>query len=119
MGRTRPIDPNVELYFAEPSQAVHRQYLALRSFLFEGDIAEVVASKYGYTVNSVYTIARNFKTRLAECLERGEDPFFQTLKPGRKTSGRDDDLVETILNLRKKYLSIPDIKVFLVSNRVN
>jgi hypothetical protein len=41
------------------------------------------------------------------------DPFFQTLKPGRKKFDRDDELVETILNFRKKQLSIPDIKIFL------
>ena len=113
MGRTRPIDPEIELYFAEPSQATHRQYLALRCFLFEGDNAEVVAAKYGYTASTIYTIARDFKTRLAECLKRKEDPFFQTLKPGRKTADRDDGLVETILSLRKKHLSIPDIKILL------
>ena len=113
MGRTRPIDPDVELYFAEPSQAIHRQYLALRCFLFEGCSAEVVAAKYSYTVSTIYTIARNFKARLAECQQRGKDPFFQALKPGRKASDRDDELVETILNFRKKHLSIPDIKILL------
>ena len=113
MGKTRPIDPAVERYFAEPSQTLHRQYLALRSFLFDGDSAEAVAAKYGYTPSSVYTIARDFKARLAGCAEQGEDPFFQVLKPGRKKLGRDDELVETILNFRKKHLSIPDIKIFL------
>jgi hypothetical protein len=113
MGRTRPIDPDVEQYFAKPSQALHRQYLAMRSFLFEGDTAEGVAAKYGYTVSTVYTIARDFKTRMAECLRMGEDSFFQVLKPGRKTSVRDDDLVQNIVSLRKKHLSIPDIKIFL------
>jgi ribosome modulation factor len=47
------------------------------------------------------------------CLEQKEDPFFQILKPGRKKSKRDDELVETILSLRKKQLSIPDIKILL------
>jgi DNA-binding transcriptional MerR regulator len=111
--KTRPIGPNVEQYFAEPYQASHRQYLALRSFLFEGDTAESVAAKYGYTVNTVYTIARDFKTRLPQCMEQGEDPFFQVLKPGRKTSDRDDEIVQIILRFRKKHLSIPDIKIFL------
>ena len=113
MGRTRSVDPMVRRYFAEPSQPIHRQYLALRSFLFEGESAEVVAEKYGYTENSVYTIARDFKARLAECVELGSDPFFQMLKPGRKKADRNDELVETILSFRKKQLSIPDIKVFL------
>ena len=113
MGRTRPVDPEIKRYFAEPRQSIHRQYLALRSFLFDGEPAEAVAAKYGYTENSVYTIARDFKARLAECTARGEDPFFQMLKPGRKKADRDDELVETILSFRKKQLSIPDIKVFL------
>jgi len=113
MGRTRAVDTVVKQYFEEPSQTLHRQYLALRSFLFDGDDAESVAAKYGYTVNSVYTIARNFKARLLECSKNGEDPFFQILKPGRKKQDRDDELVETILSFRKKQLSIPDIKVFL------
>jgi hypothetical protein len=114
LGKTRLIDPVVKNYFAEPCQVLHRQYLALRSFLFECKTAEDVAAYYGYTVNSIYTIARDFKVRLAYCLEHGEDPFFQVLKPGRKKQqGRDDALVDTILSLRKKQLSIPDIKVFL------
>jgi len=113
MGKTRSIDPVVEQYFAEPNLALHRQYLALRYFLLDGASAELVAAKYGYTVNTVYTIARNFKTRLTECGKHGGDPFFQELKPGRKKADRDDELVDTILNFRKKNLSIPDIKIFL------
>ena len=113
MGKTRPIDSSVEQYFAEPSQTLHRQYLALRSFFFEGNTAEAVATKYVYTVNTVYTIARDFKVHLMDCLKQGEDPFFHILKPGRKKSNRDDELVETILSFRKKQLSIPDIKILL------
>jgi tRNA G26 N,N-dimethylase Trm1 len=75
MGRTRPIDPVVEKYFAEPNQTAHRQYLALRGFLFEGNTAEDIAAKYGYTVSTVYTIARDFKTRLTECLKRSTKSF--------------------------------------------
>ena len=71
MGRTRPIDHDVELYFAEPSQATHRQYLALRCFLFEGDTADIVAAKYGYTTSTIYTIARNFKARLVNRQVKG------------------------------------------------
>jgi hypothetical protein len=113
MGKTRPVDPNVEKYFAEPSQSLHRQYLAMRSFLFDCDAAEAVAAKYGYTVSTVYTIARDFKIRLTSCQDQGVDPFFQILKPGKKKLHMGDELVETILSFRKKHLSIPDIKVFL------
>jgi transposase len=115
VGKTRPVDPSVEQYFSEPSQAIHRQYLALRSFLFNGDSAETVAAKYGYAVNTVYTLARDFKVRLTDCAAQGTDPFFQIMKPGRKKNDadKDDEVVEAILSLRKKQLSIPDIKILL------
>ena len=114
MSKTRSVDPHVIKYFAEPGQALHRQYLALRSFLFEGDTAETVAAKYGYTVNTVYTIARDFKARLHKCLGHGDDPFFQILRPGRKKQEeQDNELIEIILCYRKKYLSVPDIKALL------
>ena len=60
MGKTRPVDPTVEKYFAEPGQSLHRQYLALRSFFLEGDAAEVVAAKYRYKVSTVYNSLARF-----------------------------------------------------------
>jgi len=113
MGKTRPTEPAIVQYFVEARQPTHRQYLAMRSFFFDGRNAESVAKEYGYTENTVYTLARNFKTRLQSCAEQGEDPFFQTLKPGRKKIDRDDELVEAILSYRKKHLSVPDIKIIL------
>jgi len=113
MGKARPIEPAISQYFAEPRQPIHRQYLALRGFFFEGRNAEDVAKEFGYTVNTVYTLVRNFRGRLQSCEEQGEDPFFLMLKPGRKRADRDDELVEAILSFRKKYLSIPDIKILL------
>jgi hypothetical protein len=119
MGKTRPIDPYISLYFAEPDRSLHRQYLALRKFFHDGATAEDVASEYGYTVNTVYTIARDFKSRLVNCQAQDDDPFFQILKPGRKKQSRDITLVEAILNYRKKHLSIPDIKILLDGNGYN
>jgi transposase len=119
MGKTRPTEPEILQYFAEPSQPIHRQYLALRKFFLEGSNAEDAAKEFGYTANTMYTIARNFRKRLQECAEQGEDPFFHTLKPGRKKINRDDEVVEAILSYRKKYLSIPDIKILLAGNGYN
>jgi len=119
MGKTRPIDPAIEHYFAEPNNALHRQYLALRSFLYEGDAAKAVAIKYGYTANTVFTLAKNLKVRLTGCIEQGDDPFFQTHKQGRKRLDQNDELVEAIITYRKKQLSIPDIKILLDGNGHN
>ena len=113
MKKTRPTEEIIVQYFAEPNQPLHRQYLALRSFFFDGCNAEDTAKEFGYTTNTIYTLARNFRARMQACAEQDEDPFFQKLKPGRKKADRDDELVEAIINYRKKYLSIPDIKILL------
>jgi transposase len=110
MGKTRAPEPSITEYFAEPALPLHRQYLALRSFLYDGNTAEAVAEEYGYTVSTVYTLARDFKAKVRG---QGGDPFFQGPRPGRKKLGRDGELVEAILGFRKKQLSVPDIKIFL------
>ncbi|MCL2147638.1 MAG: transposase [Synergistaceae bacterium] len=113
MGKTRPINPAVIQFFTNPIQPLHRQYLALRSFYFEEKSAEVVAAQYGYSVSAVYTLAKNFKYKLECSKQNGAELFFQELKLGRPKQERDSDLVEIIVNFRKKQLSIPDIKIFL------
>jgi hypothetical protein len=100
-------------FFAKPSQPLHRQYLALRRFLYEQKTAEEVADEYGYTSNSVYAMAKNFKARLRQSEKNGAELFFQDLKMGRPKLERDDELVDLIVNFRKKQLSVPDIKIFL------
>ena len=115
MGKTRPTDQNVIKFFAKPVQPLHRQYLALRSFYFDEKSAEDVAAQYGYTVHAVYTLAKNFKKKLEGSEQNGAELFFQELKMGRPKQTRDSDLVEIIVNFRKKQLSVPDIKIILDS----
>ena len=113
MGRTRPIDVKVERYFAAPEQPLHRQYLALRSFYYDSKPAEEVASLYGYTVHAVYSLAKNFKAKLESGKSEGIDPFFRDAKMGRPKRERDTQLEDIIVGLRKKQLSVPDIKIIL------
>ena len=115
MGKTRPADPGVVQYFANPTQPLHRQYLALRSFYFEGEPAKDVAARYGYTTQAVFSMARNFKRNLESSEHNGDEFFFRELKRGRPKQEPIPDLVEIIVNYRKKQLSVPDIKVFLDS----
>jgi hypothetical protein len=115
MPKTRPTDHNVFQFFDNPVQPLHRQYLALRSFFFEQKSALEVADKYGYTIHAVYTLARNFKKKLDSCEQNGASLFFRTLKKGRPKQEMDSDLVEIIVNYRKKQLSVPDIKIILDS----
>jgi hypothetical protein len=61
MGKTRPTDQNIIQFFTNPILPLHRQYLALRSFYCEEKSAEDVAALYGYTIQAVYALAKNFK----------------------------------------------------------
>jgi len=119
MKASKDLESAVIQYFSEPKLATHRQYCALRSFLYEGNSAKDVAAEYGYEVSTIYTLARDFKLKLQNSFDGGEDPFFLMLKPGRKKSDRDEELVEIILSFRKKHLSIPDIKILLDAKGYN
>jgi len=119
MKKTRKPGQDVVDYFTNPDEPLHRQYLALRSFFCEGKTAEEVEAESGYAASTVYGMARDFKLRFKECAELGEDPFFRQNTMGRRKQERDSSLVNNIVTLRKKQLSIPDIKVLLDSKGYN
>ena len=102
---------NPKLYFSEYKNVCHKQYDALRAFFYDGMKAKDVAKKYGYTIHAMYNLIKDFKALLKE--NPDEDPFFIVRKIGRKNTITTDDLVKIIVDLRKQYLSSPDIKVIL------
>ena len=112
MSKTRSPDKEIIEYFALHQRPMHKQYLAMRRFLFDQASAETVAEEFNYTVSTIYTLARDFRKRLATCVD-DEDPFFLTIKTGRKKTESSNSLVELIVAYRKKQLSIPDIKIIL------
>lgn len=113
------INPNKKYiqYFKDAKNTNHRQFLALRSFFLDGCTAQEVARDFGYSVSTVYSLARDFKKKLAD--HPDSDPFFITNKPGRKGLVEDDELVELITALRKKYFSVPEIKSILDAQGVD
>ena len=100
-------------YFLKPELATHKQYDAIRAFYVDKLSAEEVAEIYGYQPNTIYSIARNFKEKLKECKELGEDPFFKELRVGPKETNREDKNVKLIVEYRKKMLSIPEIAILM------
>ena len=108
---TLKTNPNVDFtsYFTKPSSPGHRQYLALRKFFADGYTAEQVAKECGYTVSSVYSMVRDFKEKMGG--GDSEDPFFKDKKTGRKPIDHKGEIEETVINLRKKYYSVPDILI--------
>jgi len=107
-----PID-----YFKNPKTISQKQYEALRLFFVENLQAKEVAEKYGYTYRGFTTIVSNFRKKLKSI--DNEDPFFIVNRKGRKPKNDSDTIIKMISDMRKKYYSIYDIKVFLDTQGFN
>ena len=99
----------VKDFFVTPSTVAQKQYEALRMFFVEKKSAKEVASKFGYTYRGFTTIVSEFRKKLKQ--GKHNELFFKENKRGRKESSQ--DIVKAILDLRKLYYSIEDIKVAL------
>lgn len=99
-------------FFSAPTQQRHRQYEALRAFYTGKHSAAEVAKMFNYKRSTVYSLIRDFKKRF-DNNEYISDYFFCREQRGRKLTTPVDSLKDKIILLRKKYLSVPDIKVIL------
>lgn len=102
---------NISNFFASPTKPAHKQYEALRAYLYEKQDAQTVAKKFGYTIASLYSLTRDLKKHIKN--NQIEDKFFIDSLPGRKPREDHDELYNLIVLLRKKYLSVADIKSIL------
>ncbi len=98
-------------FFQAPKSIMHKQYEALRAFYVDKKSAITIAKEFGYSVASVYSLTRDFKKRMHN--EDMTSYFFNKALLGRKVSSNHDELSELIILLRKKNLSVPDIKAIL------
>ena len=103
--------PDYVSYFSQPSSMFHRQYIAVRRFIIDGLTADQVAKETGFAKSTVYSLVRDFK---ASVDDGTEDPFFkENAKFGRPPVDRGREVEEQVINLRKKYYSVPDIQIAL------
>jgi hypothetical protein len=98
-------------YFAKPISTAQKKYEALRAFFYEKLSAEEVALTHGYKLSAFYSLTRDFRDFLKDTAR--EDMFFIDKKPGRREKDTEGNITALIVNLRKKYLSVPDIKAIV------
>jgi transposase len=98
-------------FFDSPTYAPQRQYEALRAYFYEKLPASEIAQKFGYSENSLYCFASDFKKQLTK--KTAEKKFFAPLSIGRPKTKQDHKYDQMIIALRKKYLSVQDIKTIL------
>ena len=101
----------IESFFLSPELVSHKQYEALRMYFAEHRPAHEVALRFGYTYRAFTSLAASFRDKLEA------DPtgsfFFVEHRPGRKVSSETDQVKSLVIEMRKKYYSVPDIKVAL------
>ena len=103
------MDPKT--YFSSPQNTVQKQYEALRAFFYGECSAKEAAKRFDYTLSSFYSLARDFKKNLSQ--QPHAQSFFISRKQGRKPRDVSGEINRLIIALRKKYLSVPDIKAIL------
>jgi transposase len=106
------IIPNKDLlaYLKGDDSPARKQYLAMIRFYLDGWDAQRVAETFGYTASTVYTIARDFRSKIGGA---DYDPFFRETLLGRKRLDREGEIAQIIIAFRKRNMSVPDIKIAL------
>ena len=100
-------------FFKYPKATTHKHYEALRAYHLEGMSVAQVAQRFGYTLSSFYSLNRDFKKQLEQ--PESSQGFFVTAPRGRKPKDDTGKIEQLIIELRKQYLSVPDIKTVLDS----
>jgi len=104
---------DLQEYFDSPQYRHQKQYEAVRAFVYEKRPADEVAKKFGYTKTTIYSMARDFRKRLAQ--GRLDQHLFAAPKLGRNKKANSSQIEDKIITLRKKYFSVEEIKEYLDS----
>jgi transposase len=92
--------------FLVPRNPTHRQYEALRAYFVEGLASAEVARRFGYTAGSFRVLCHGFR-------RDPEREFFLPPAKGPKAAPKMDRVREQVVALRKRNLSMYDIREVL------
>jgi len=94
-----------------PKSVAHKQYEALRMYYIDGAPAQEVADRFGYTYRAFTSLVTTFRRKII--MDPKDSIFFIENTPGRKVSPETNESKAVIIDMRKKYYSVPEIKVTL------
>jgi hypothetical protein len=92
-------------FFASPVDSAQRRYEALRAYLYDGLPAAEVAARFGYTVASLLSAARDFRA--------GRREFFVVPRPGPKNAPAKEAARAQVIELRRAGHSVYEIAAAL------
>ena len=90
-------------FFLEPEHPRHRQYEALRAYFVEGLPSAEAASRFGYQPGSFRILVWRFRHEM-------DRSFFRDVARGPQVQPKKDAVRTRILELRKRNLSVYDIR---------
>jgi hypothetical protein len=105
-----------EEYFNFSKSVNKKRYDALKSFFVDKLPAKNVANTYGYTLNSLYSLVKDFRKYLKK--DNPDDFFFKEIALGRKPDNN-DNLKQMIISLRKMNFSTEEIVTIANSKSYN
>ena len=103
IGETPHTFTSEERFFREPSHPRQRQYEALRAYFAEGLSSAEAARQFGYQPGSFRVLCWRFRHHM-------DRDFFRDIPHGPQSQPRKDAVRERIIALRKRNLSIYDIR---------
>jgi hypothetical protein len=90
-------------FFLEPKQVRQRQYEALRAFFVEGLPSASAARRFGYQPGSFRILVHRFR-------HDADRDFFLSVSRGPSSQPKKDAVRERVIALRKRNLSVYDIR---------
>jgi transposase len=87
--------------FIAPVEANQRRYEALRAYFVDGDSAQAVAERFGYTRASVETLVRDYRA--------GRLELFASSRPGPRTQPKKDRARVLAVAMRREGRSLEEI----------
>lgn len=125
--KCQPTPTKEEIFFILPQHPRQRQYEALRAYFIEKIPSHLVAKQFGYTPNSFRQLCHQFRhqggglpqgkkekdndsQRQQHHQKHWQNHFFRLRKRGPQSAPKRDKVREEAIALRKKNLSVYDIK---------
>ena len=102
-------------FFLSPNSVPQKQYEALRMYFVERKTAKEVSERFGYKHRGFTTIVTEFNKKLKS--GHGDGLFFTPVQRGRRKTKKVFQANEIVIELRKKYHSVEDIKAILDGKR--
>ncbi len=99
------VHPLESRFFLEPVNALHRQYEALRAYFVEGLSSARAAQRFGYTPGAFRVLCHQFRHA-----HHWQARFFREVRHGPQAAPARDPVRELVVAMRKKNLSVYDIR---------